>query len=161
MKNIEYYKEKKIKFANTKQPSYYQNCRNWGEIYGYTLKPPYTLKEIEEYEKKYDVILPHILREYLFCISRENTKGYPCIISLNEPDDIYLDDSGYNEYYYDYEVDKSKFIKNLFIEIYDGGCTYQSYICIKGPWYGKIACNMQGGDYICIDNDETLEEMLL
>ena len=43
----------------------------YGEHHGYKLKPPYSVSEIEAYEKHIDTRLPSELREYLLYVSRE------------------------------------------------------------------------------------------
>lgn len=57
----------------------------YGDYCGYTLKPPYTLEEIETFEVQIESRLPEKLREYLLYVSREFI-GYNncnCIICDN------------------------------------------------------------------------------
>jgi hypothetical protein len=49
----------------------YEIIRKYGDLLGYSLKPPYTLSEIEEYEECLGNRLPEKLREYLLYVSRE------------------------------------------------------------------------------------------
>ena len=65
----DFYQSKKVNFAN--KLSYYGNKdEKWGEIYGYNLKSPYNIKEIEEYEKQNSFKLSNDLRYYLLNISK-------------------------------------------------------------------------------------------
>jgi len=74
-------KAAKAKFAN--EDDYKQPHNKYGEEFGYTLKPPYTIGEVNECEKNINTPLPSDLKTYLLNISREfcaNT--YPHVFEL-------------------------------------------------------------------------------
>ena len=62
----------------------YTPQRPRGETYGYTLKDPYTLEEIQKYEMAIHERLPEELRDYLLLVSRElKTYSYPMEFELD------------------------------------------------------------------------------
>lgn len=74
--------------------------REWGELYGYNLAPPYSEEEIIQSEKIIKVRLPDILRNYLLYVSREIFyTQYPVICELPTEDIGSAHSICYRDYY--------------------------------------------------------------
>lgn len=83
-----YVQNKKEAFASTLSSD---PPKQWGETYGYTLADPYTLSEIEAYERHIvEGRLPEDFREYVLNVSREFVykSSYPRICTLYESCDM-------------------------------------------------------------------------
>lgn len=153
-------------FGNTSR-SYYEDLKydcvnresyfNLKDEFGTDLAIPYTEKEIKEYEEKYDIQIPKLLRDYLINISRETIGYYPFIIELVEPDVIYVNDkSNNNKYYSDFynsgndklqeELLKKEYEQIYYIKTHTNGCTDDYYLCVKGKYYG-LCCVFLYGRY--------------
>ena len=145
--------KEKERYANTLD--YCTPQRLNGEIYGYTLKDPYTIEEIEKYEKDIDERLPEDLREYLLYVSRElKTYAYPyefklytdigkCILPLDETyfsnDEIYeLTNIAENNTWQDRESTNYSDDTAGMLKIGEGGCSFSYWIVIKGNHKGTI-----------------------
>lgn len=127
------------------------------------------LEEIEKYEHKFNLQLPKDFRNYLLNISSETIGYYPYIISLYSPTLLFIHetenccpdnsdifpDKLFCEVNLDEETVKKLhdlgYYENYFIKTHSHGCTEDSYLCVKGPKYGKQGSYQGGGDYFATD----------
>jgi hypothetical protein len=173
----DYYSDKKERWAKGK--SYYQGNPEWGtlsvfggsEPAGYSLKPPYSIEEVRNYEDTLKIKLPEDLFSYLTTISREILRSsYPMVFSLNAtskleeefrlpPEKDYwsfsdclvhgnypqLPEPHTKENNYgscDCDIDWT----GGMVSVGEGGCTDTDLIVIKGTCVGTIWCVGSGGD---------------
>lgn len=141
---------KKIEWVFEKKDSEIGYSR--GINHGFTLQNPYTLEEVEEYEKALsskcgkDIVLPEKLRYHLLNISREIQIGHvPHVFSLYYDDfegwqPVSLTEHSYN----DDEVQQCSVF-----EVGDGGCHFMYVMGIEGNIY-----HYDGESYIRISNQE-------
>ena len=60
-----------------------------------------------------------------------------------------------------YDVNKLHelgYYENYFIKTHTNGCTFDDYICVKGPKYGKNGSYKDGADYFSIDEYEEKDD---
>lgn len=131
-----YLKTKKEEFAS--KLSYCTPPKPWGEEYGYTLADPYTLEEIEAYEKHIDERLPEDLRKYLLYVSREFVydSSYPQICHLTKDNGICKIPEDKDFIYIDYDNDEDE--TDGMLRIAEDGCAFNKYIVVKGSHKGTI-----------------------
>jgi hypothetical protein len=153
-----FYTNKKIKWADSLD--YYTPQNKWGERYGYELAKPFTLEEVDEFEKKNCINLPKDFKIYLIQVSKEIfVSMYPTKINLNIDGYSHIPS---NEYYFGEEYEKieccihgmdicdsaiccSENCNVLhydsyggMIEIGNNGCTYSTTIIINGIQIGTV-----------------------
>lgn len=169
IKNRSYYEKQREEFAN--RPECFGDGRSnkkMGDLYGYTLAPPMDVSDIEKYEDLYDLRIPESLRRYLLTISSE-TIGYysynleksfdsePELIFIHETRDISAhDDKDVDIFVDDDKLDINKlhelgYYENYFIKTHENGCTYDDYLCVKGPKYGQCGSYKDGADFFSMD----------
>ena len=154
IKKREELENEKRDFLNDRRSSYYT-----GKI---TLAPPMELDKIEKFEKENDLTLPYKFRKYLLTVSSETMGYYPHIIELDDMDyffintitndeiirdaieDIEDDEKELENFKNKYNEENGYYI-NIFIRLFVHGCTFDDYLCIKGPKKGELWGYFNGG----------------
>jgi hypothetical protein len=160
-------------FGYTKGVKRVLEKRQNGEIYGFTLKPPFSKEELEKIITDNELeSLPDSLHHYLITISREIfCYCYPHVFnglvdthkSSNIPvdtdyictDDLYREDFEYEPDYYPNEKNGEYIVP--FATIGEGGCSYSHKIILYGNQAGSVWSSYDG--YISKKN-KTFEEYL-
>jgi hypothetical protein len=129
--------EIKEKWAKTE--CYYSGRKYWGDCEGYTLKPPYTLEEIEQYEEKIKDKLPESFRKYLLEISREFFfENHPIVGKLYFNDSIYGNDDPADDPDDNDEFTENKLYNEHQIYIGTNGCEHTIIIILSGKFKGTV-----------------------
>ena len=134
---------KKAEFAREYRCMHTKTTRN-GERFGWDLKPPYTLAEIEAFEAGVDpgFKLPDEFRTYLTQVSRE-------VFATSYPEEVALDlDEGCCWYdarnYYrlfprrDRDWDDDRSLYDGMMQIGDDGCEWTTWIVARGNRAGSV-----------------------
>lgn len=132
----------------------------YGERYGYTLKEPYSLEKVEEFEKFHNIILDSDLKDYLTKISREiYVYSYPEVFCLTLtdigtcqiPEDTTFIESCIENHNENCSKDCDEddcwlSMTDGMIDIGEGGCSFSHAIVLKGNHQGTTwYCD---GDYV-------------
>lgn len=120
---------------------------------GQPLAMPYTENEVCAFERRHDLALPGLFRQYLRKVSREaHTNTYRVLLEL--PMNRIFRESPIPagvDYFTDQDFpladdadDDDEGVLNGTIEFGEGGCNYQDYLVLRGPQKGNViqASNM-------------------
>jgi hypothetical protein len=128
--------------------------RKYGDNYGFDLLSPYTDVELDEICTRNNIVLPEPIEYYLRNVSREFIfDSYPVVFTgeLCEDDDtsspLYSgcdipenqSNLNFDDMYADDEI-ATQLIFTGMAEIGNGGCSYKTWIVVKGNHYGSIWC---------------------
>lgn len=140
-----YYSHLKRKWSQ--KDSYYKPSRKLGEEYGYELKEPYTLEEVEEYERTMGYTLPAPLKEYLTLVSCELfVSYYPYVFNLEKDKaNILCDNIFFLKEGEKISIDFEGACENNDCWCDDGmecigedGCSFDDFIVVNGPQKGSV-----------------------
>jgi len=104
------------------------------------LDPPYTLAEVEDFERENDTTIPALLRYYILSISRE-TACDSCRITIDlttrniESNKIPVTKD--NLGFYEFEIDDWRDLQGT-LDFSDGGCAFFSNVIVKGEGHGYV-----------------------
>lgn len=149
------------------------------------MKPPYTLKELDDYEKKYDVSIRRDVKDYLSTVSRQIGKGeYSHVFGISsDPFFVYFRkgetdtedhcsgpfgkhdcdvekcfefyDSQGNCVKTDKEMEKLGFVKVRFKKLVERGCTDDYYLIIGKHYNGQLLTTPLGCSYHSIEDADS------
>lgn len=151
----DHYSRKKEQWAKT--GTCYTGLAEWGQLYGYTLLPPFAESEVAQFESEHGFCLPPFFRDYLTCVSRETLvwhHAFPIVLHLRGacciPDgETYVHDDGPD--------DEDCTLTDGMMRIGDEGCESETYLVVKGNRVGSLWSLGSGGDSLHLNTGSTFE----
>lgn len=151
----EYYIRKKERWAKTGTGR--TDVAEWGQVHGYTLRPPFPESEVAQFESEHDFRLPPFFRDYLTQVSRETLvweHALPVVLYLQNAcrisdSEFYVHDDGPD--------DEDCTLTNGMMRIGDEGCEDETFIVVKGNRVGSLWGLGSGGDSVHLIEGGTFE----